>query len=76
MYHPDEDRTDVFELYDQPAEALAEAQDESMVHRHARTLCEEGFPQARFRQVYDHQRTVWADDQKTMEIECREESKV
>ena len=78
MFHPDEDRTDVFEIgdidrYDQPASRLAKYRRADLVYRHARILCEEGYPQARFRQVVDQHQTLWADDTQTMEIECTEQ---
>ncbi len=74
MFHPDEHRTDVFELYDQPAEDLAEQPEETSIHRHARIACEEGFPQARFRQLTRQGQTVWADDAHTQEIEVYAEA--
>ena len=77
MWHPDEDRTDVFELadraYDQQAVALAPEVGQDLIHRHARYLCEDGYPQARFRRITDSHRTLWADDPQTMEITCTEE---
>lgn len=69
MFHPDEHRTDMFEVYDQPAADLAEQQVETLVHQHARIVCEEGFPQARFRELTRQGQTVWADDPHTREIE-------
>ncbi|MBT4496946.1 MAG: hypothetical protein HOC74_04455 [Gemmatimonadetes bacterium] len=68
MFHPDEDRTDVFEIYDQQAADLAEQETESLIHQHARIVCEEGYPQARFRKVVDDN-TVWTDDAHSREIE-------
>ena len=73
MFHPDEHRTDTFELYDQPAADLAEAKVDDLVHRHARIVVEDGHPQARFRKVIDRN-TVWADDPHTREVECFEET--
>lgn len=73
MFHPDEDRTDVFEVYDQQAEDLAAQETESFIHQHARIVCEEGFPQARFRKQIDRN-TVWADDPHTREIEVYAEA--
>jgi len=68
MFHPDEHRTDVFEVYDQQAADLAAQETESLVHQHARIICEEGYPQARFRKVIDRN-TVWVDDPHSREIE-------
>ena len=73
MFHPDEHRTDIYELYDQPAEDLAGQTADDLVHRHAQIVVEEGYPQARFRKVIDR-RTIWADDPHTREVECFEET--
>ena len=69
MFHPDEHRTDVFEVYDQQAEDLAAQETESLIHQHARVVCEEGYPQARFREVTQQGQTVWTDDPHSREIE-------
>jgi hypothetical protein len=74
MFHPDEDRTEIFEVYDQPAEDLAAQQIGSLIHRHAKIVCEEGFPQARFRELTQQGQTVWADDPHTREIEIYAEA--
>jgi hypothetical protein len=73
MFHPDEDRTDIFEVGDQSAEILAAQETDDLVHQHARIVCEEGYPQARFRKVIDRN-TVWADDPHSREIEVYAEA--